>query len=61
MVSLEDVGNIDSIPDVCAKPLLFKMALFDLESTKEFVAGLHDRVLGEWRAILAMLALKNVK
>ena len=59
--SLEDVGNIDSIPDVWAKPLLFKMALFDLETTKEFVAGLHDRVLGEWRAILAMLALKNVK
>ena len=60
-VNLEDVENIDSIPDVWAKPLLFKMALFDIESTKEFVAGLHDRVLGEWRAILAMLALKNVK
>ena len=59
--TLEDVGNIDSIPDIWAKPLLFKMALFDLETTREFVAGLHDRVLGEWRALLAMLALQNVK
>lgn len=59
--TLEDIGNIDSIPDVWAKPLLFKMALFDLETTREFVMGLHDLVLGEWRAILAMLALKNVK
>lgn len=59
--TLEDVGNIDSIPDIWAKPLLFKMALFDLETTREFVAGLHDRVLGEWRALLAMFALKNVK
>ena len=56
-----DVRNIDSIPDVWAKPLLFKMALFDLETTREFVAGLHERILGEWRALLAMLALKNVK
>ena len=59
--TLEDVGNIDSIPDIWAKPLLFKMALFDLETTREFVAGLHDRVLGEWRALLAMLALQKVK
>ena len=59
--TLEDVGNIDSIPDIWAKPLLFKMALFDLETTREFVAGLHDRVLGEWRALLAMLALQKIK
>ena len=59
--TLADAVNIDSIPDIWAKPLLFKMALFDLESTREFVAGLHDRVVGEWRALLAMLALKNVK
>ena len=59
--TLEDVGNIDSIPDIWARPLLFKMALFDLETTREFVKGLHERVLGEWRALLAMFALKNVK
>lgn len=59
--TLEDVINIDSIPDVWAKPLLFRMALFDLDTTREFVAGLHDRVVGEWRSLLAMFALKNVK
>ena len=59
--SLNDVGNIDSIPDVWAKPLLFKMALFDIGAAREFVAGLHDKVVGEWRALLAMFALKNLK
>lgn len=58
---MADAGNIDSIPDVWAKPLLFKMTLFDMDSTKEFVAGLHNRVQNEWRALLAMIALKNVK
>ncbi|MBR1397657.1 MAG: rod shape-determining protein [Selenomonadaceae bacterium] len=61
--SITDVGNIDSIPDVWARPLLFKMALFDSQKTsaQEFVKGLHDYVLGEWRCILAMIALKNIK
>ena len=59
--SLSDVETIDSIPDVWAKPLLFKMALFDVASAREFVAGLHNKVVGEWRALLAMLALKDVR
>lgn len=59
--TIADVVNIDSIPDVWARPLLFKMALFDLATAREFVEGLHDRVLGEWRSLLAMFALQNVK
>ena len=59
--TLDDVGNIDSIPDIWAKPLLFKMALFDINDTKEFVKGLHDFVTGEWRALLAMFALKEMR
>lgn len=59
--AIADIGSIDSIPDVWARPLLFKMALFDIGAAREFVHGLHDKVVGEWRAILAMLALKNLK
>ena len=59
--AIADIGSIDSIPDVWARPLLFKMALFDIGAAREFVQGLHDKVVGEWRAILAMLALKNIK
>ena len=52
--TIKDVGHIDSIPDVWARPLLFQMALFDAQNTasSEFVSGLHDRVVGEWRALL---------
>ena len=61
--SIKDMGSIDSIPDVWARPLLFQMALYDDQrsSAQEFVQGLHDKVKGEWRAMLAMLALKNVR
>ncbi|MBQ6296192.1 MAG: rod shape-determining protein [Selenomonadaceae bacterium] len=59
--SIKDMGSVDSIPDIWARPLLFKMALFDLEPTKQFVTGLHEKVRGEWRALLAMLALKDFK
>ena len=59
--SIKDMGSVDSIPDMWARPLLFKMALFDLEPTKQFVTGLHEKVRGEWRALLAMLALKEIK
>ena len=59
--SIKDMGSVDSIPDMWARPLLFKMALFDLEPAKQFITGLHEKVRGEWRAILAMLALKNFK
>jgi hypothetical protein len=47
--------QINSIPDVWARPLLFEMALFDNTH------ALHDRIHGEWRGLLAMIALKAVK
>lgn len=59
--SIKDMGSVDSTPDMWARPLLFKMALFDFEPTKQFVTGLHEKVRGEWRALLAMLALKDFK
>ena len=59
--SIKDMGSVDSIPDMWARPLLFKLALFDLEPTKQFITGLHEKVRGEWRAILAMFALKEIK
>lgn len=56
--SLKDAQSIDSVPHVWAKPLLFKMALFD--NDEDFVVGLKAHVTGEWRALLAMIALKDV-
>ncbi len=47
--------QVNSIPDVWARPLLFEMALFDPTH------ALHARILGEWRGLLALLALKSVK
>jgi hypothetical protein len=46
--------EISSIPDMWARPMLFEMALFNSEHV------LHERILGEWRGLLAMLALKEV-
>ncbi|MBC8031145.1 MAG: hypothetical protein H7Z16_13605 [Pyrinomonadaceae bacterium] len=46
--------EISSIPDMWARPLLFEMALLDTEHV------LHDRIHGEWRGLLAMIALKDV-
>jgi hypothetical protein len=47
--------EIDSIPDVWARPLLFEMALYNKEHP------LHNRVLGEWRGLIAMVALKELR
>lgn len=46
--------EISSIPDMWARPMLFEMALFNAKH------ALHERTLGEWRGLLAMLALKDV-
>jgi hypothetical protein len=46
--------DINSIPDMWARPLLFEMALYDPEHLA------HKRTLGEWRGLLALLALKEV-
>ena len=46
-------AEVDSIPSMWARPLLFEMALYDTRHL------MHTRVLGEWRGLLAMLALKE--
>jgi hypothetical protein len=46
---------INAIPDVWARPLLFEMALNDEKHL------LHKCVLGEWRGLLAMLALRELR
>ncbi len=45
--------DIDSIPSMWARPLLFEIALYDKDHP------MHDCVVGEWRGLLAMLALKE--
>ena len=45
--------EIDSIPYMWARPLLFEMALCDVNHP------LHERIRGEWRGLLALLALKE--
>ena len=45
--------DIDSIPCMWARPLLFEIALYDTDHP------MHDCVVGEWRGLLAMLALKE--
>jgi len=47
--------EVDSIPDMWARPLLFEMAFFDKNHL------LHDRIIAEWRGLLAMLALKEIR
>ena len=51
----EMINSAGSIPDMWARPYLFAQALFDKTSS------LHEKVCGEWRALLAMFALKNFK
>ncbi|BAC90907.1 hypothetical protein [Gloeobacter violaceus] len=47
--------SIDSIPDIWARPLLFEKALFDKKHP------LHERVRDEWRGLLALCALWEVR
>ncbi|MBW4698597.1 MAG: hypothetical protein KME03_12020 [Aphanocapsa lilacina HA4352-LM1] len=47
--------SIDSIPDIWARPLLFEKALFDKQHP------LHERVRDEWRGLLALCALWEVR
>jgi hypothetical protein len=59
--------QVNSIPDAWARPVLFEMILFDPGKKPEpGVAGpeqkghpLHERVLGEWRGLLALFALRT--
>lgn len=47
--------DISSIPDLWAHPILFETALYDTDHI------LHDRVTQEWRGLLAMIALKEIR
>ena len=46
-------AEVDSIPSMWARPLLFEMALYDERHP------IHEHILGEWRGLLAILALKE--
>ncbi len=54
----DKVMGIDSIPDVWARPLFFQMALF---SSKNFDENLRNKAVGEWRALLSILALNKIR
>ncbi|MCK5059030.1 MAG: hypothetical protein KAT34_20450, partial [Candidatus Aminicenantes bacterium] len=55
-ISTEDVEfEVNSIPDMWGRPILFEMALFDEAHP------IHQRILGEWRGMLAVLALRNIR
>ncbi len=48
-LSTEEVEfEVNSIPDMWGRPILFEMALFDKAHP------IHQRVMGEWRGMLAM-------
>jgi hypothetical protein len=49
------VFDINAIPNMWARPLLFEMALFDGDHI------LHKHIKGEWRGLLAVLALKEIR
>ena len=50
-----DYFDVDSIPDIWARPLLFEMALYD-ESHP-----IHEKILGEWRGLASLIALSDWK
>lgn len=54
-VTAKEESNISSIPDIWARPAAFEMILFDKAHQ------MHQRFLNEWRGILAMLALREVR
>ncbi|GEM_PF-632906 len=47
--------EVDSIPDMWARPILFEMAFFNEHHL------LHKRIVAEWRGLLTMLALKEIR
>lgn len=54
-VTSDDKSAITSIPDLWARPAMFEMVLFDKKH------HLHAKYEAEWRGILAMLALREVR
>lgn len=47
--------EIDAIPDIWARALLFETALYDNKHL------LHNQIVGEWRGLLAMLAFREIR
>ncbi len=47
--------QIDAIPDVWARAILFEMALYNPTHP------LHEHITGEWRGLLALIALKETR
>ena len=47
--------DVNAIPDIWSRPILFEMALLDEHHP------LHRRILGEWRGLLALFALKKIR
>lgn len=48
-------SDINSIPDLWARPAMYEMVLFDDKH------HLHNRFLQEWRGIMAMMALRQLR
>ena len=67
IANAKNMNSIDSIPDVWAKPILFKMSLFGIDSDMTDSGNngkfdsLYKHAVGEWRSILAMLALSEIR
>jgi hypothetical protein len=47
--------EVNAIPDMWARAILFEIALVDPDHP------IHQRILGEWRGMLALLALRKVR
>lgn len=48
-------SDITSIPDLWARPTMFEMVLFDKKH------NLHKKYVSEWRGILAIMALREIR
>lgn len=48
-------SDITSIPDLWARPAMFEMVLFDKKH------NLHKKYVSEWRGILAIMALREIR
>ncbi len=47
--------EVNAIPDIWSRPILFEMALLDEHHP------LHKRILGEWRGLLTLFALRKIR
>lgn len=54
-VTADSTSDITSIPDLWARPAMYEMVLFNEHH------HLHQKFVSEWRGILAMLALREIR